>query len=347
MPSSDAFGYEYLLTIGRNEQLLTNIVRNSPAGPILVGGPEADPLPASSFGTSTGSTTSLDFRTVPSKSFNVFDKQMTAEIDNTKDTVNPAVISVYNLTDEQISLIGDNTSIILRAGYRTEIEDFGYDRNQLPLVYVGQVISSNTVRDGIDRITRIVCSDGKTVFKNIKLSISWPPGTPYLNMLLDLETIAGQAGLPRGRIEGDLQNTTLLNKISQDGYQLSGILGEQLIKFCDMIGYRVYTVLGKLHFEPKYADPSIDVVNITSQNIKGTIDIEQDSRGELSATPAEKKGIILKTYLNGNITSNKILRLSRLLNKDLEGDYKITSTKHSMNYEGDVWHTEIHAARIK
>jgi len=342
MASVDAFGYAYSLTIGIPEKLIkiavpeNNIADTQIVAPKPEGGAETD------------------YRTEPSRSFEVIDKQLVAEIDNSKDTDSPAVISVYNLNSDQLALIKENSSVILRAGYKTELDVRNPDRKKLPLVYVGQVVAVKTNDNGVDKVTEIICSEGRTPLRNIKISLSWPPGTKYQDMLLAMAEIASGVGIPLGKYTGDervgtsiFRETTLALESAPNGYQVAGIFEEELKRLADNAGFRAYMSLGKLYIEPKYLERSVEYVRVSSNNIKGTIEIEEDGSVGLSGDLAEKNGITFKTFLNGNISTNKFLRLEKLLNSQFEGDFKIESTKHSLNFEGGVWETEISATRIK
>ncbi len=354
MSSVNAFGYAYSLTIGISESLVKVAVPASLSRePVATAEDPTTPeklldiagiINEAFLGTDTSET--ADFRTIPGKFFEIVDRQLEVEVDNTKDTTNPCSISIYNLTDDQLQLVKANSTVILRAGYKTDIAGSGKSEKDLPLVYIGQVVSKTTTDDGTNRVTRLICSDGRTPLKNIKISMSWSPGTTYQDIILDLLDISAQAGIPLGRFTGDSEGVTPLQDEVEDGYTVSGLLGQEMAKLFDSIQYRMYMVLGKLYIEPLYVTPTVEVVNISSENIKGTINEEEDDSSSMSGTPEEKVGITLKTYLNGNISVNKYLRLSNLLNSKFEGDYKIVSTRHSMNYEGDVWETEINATRI-
>jgi hypothetical protein len=344
MSSVEAFGYEYSLTVGRPDALINSGVPFVDLSSAVVVATASKPTSPSSVGGQNSNKE--DYRTVPVRFFEVVDKQLEANIQNTKDNDNPTKISVYNLTPNQLNLVKENSSVVLRGGYATEIGP-GLDRTKLPMLYVGQVISTTTIDDGVNKITEILCSSSRTPMKNIKLSISWPPGTTWLDMVFDLIDITNQAGIPVGNVVGDVERRTIINDPAPDGYQLSGLLGEEFLKLLQSVGYRMYMVLGKIHIEPIYADPDVEVINIKSENIKGTINKEEDGSVGLSGDGQERVGIKLKTFLNGNITTNKMLRLTELLNKEFEGDYKINSVEHVMNYEGDVWDTEISAVRVK
>lgn len=393
MPDNTAFGYEYLLTIGRPEQLIKTAVpyNNTPAPhPVFL----ATAAIPSGIANMTGdilnsdrlegilgpevSTEQIDYRTIPNRSIDIFDKQLEVDIDNEKDNNSPCVIRVYNLTRSEGNLIKENSSIILKAGYRSQLPADNFNREDLPLLYIGEVIRVHTEDDGEDFVTEIVCAEGRTPLRNIKISMSWTPGTTYQDMIFDLIDICAGAGIPLGRFEGDnrqynlqeeendgaigLTDTdvkdilgidttpepdTIINDPAPNGYQVAGLLGKELEKLAENVGYRAYMCLGKLYVEPKYSNQVVEVINLTGNNIIGRVHREEDGSKGLSGDQLDRAGIKFKTFLNGNITANKYVNLSKLSNPEYEGNYKISAIKILLDYEGDAWHTEISATRIK
>ncbi len=371
MPNTSAFGYEYLLTIGIPKELIQLSVPHAGlASAVTIATAAAPTTPENISGTdllddrldqalgkpaaASERKKKKDFRTVPSQFFDIVDKQLQAEIDNSKDSGSPATLRVYNLTDEQLNLVKENSNVILRAGYRSQISkdaDGKLKREELPLIYVGEIISAITEDNGTDKITEIICSEGRTPLRNIKISLSWPPGTTRQEIILSLLDICSVAGLPLGRFEGDTSGPPerrygLLGRKLRNGYQVSGLLTEVLEQVAAFAEYRMYLSVGKMYWEPLYFEDPVEVVNLTSENIKGTINREEDGSTSLSGSQNNVVGISLRTFLNGNIGADKFLRLSNLRNPEFEGDYKITSVSHVLDYEGNAWETQVSATRV-
>ncbi len=121
-------------------------------------------------------------------------------------------------------------------------------------------------------------------------------------------------------------------------------MAETLSDICRDIHYYWYISLGKLYIHPKEVDALVANISVGESNVKGSIGVLDDksSHGTFSKG-AKPKGLKITTYLNGNITTNTTLNVNY---GEHEGDYKITSVSHKLNFRGNSWDTVISCQRL-
>lgn len=101
---------------------------------------------------------------------------------NKTGTPNKARIKIYNLTDVSAAKMGSNRNkIIVRAGYG--------DENGLASIYFGDVIKSNTYKDGVNKVLEIEAYDGYKNIQEKNLSVSYSKGTKTTVILKDILTV--------------------------------------------------------------------------------------------------------------------------------------------------------------
>jgi hypothetical protein len=81
---------------------------------------------------------------------------------------NPAKIRVWNLTPE-------HRGAVLSGQYKTVALSVGYEA--LRLIYAGDIIKRNVLRDGMDLILDVECGDGSTAFTSARVNMTLPAGT--------------------------------------------------------------------------------------------------------------------------------------------------------------------------
>jgi|26BtaG_2_1085354.scaffolds.fasta_scaffold02386_6 hypothetical protein len=331
---ANAFIHKYELVIGSPANLLksTQNTETAPPAPssltqndssdVVVGG-----------GSDSGYS---DYSTVPSGAITLTDLQIEASIDYNiapaGKNSQPAVIKVFNLSDTTINFITAESSVILRAGYQKD--------EALPAIYTGQVVKVSTERVGPDYVTTLVCSDGANILKNAKYFKTYPKNTTYENILSDLIS----QFVSKGIVQGDFTVNERTSKAITRALVREGSLSASLSAVCNEIDYGWYITLGKLNVHPKEQNGLIESVDIIETNVKGVISQNDDKSSTSTFSKASKpQGIKLTTFLNGNITTNTTLKVKF---GDYQGDYKIQSVSHKLNFRGDAWDTEIECQRI-
>lgn len=343
------FGRRYSLIIGRFDQLIPKIKENLFDNLAIR---LASGIPS---GIATVDSGYLDFNTIPASFIEITDLQMTAKIVSNKENTSPATLQVYNLHPRDVANIKQDDLVILKAGYKQDVTKIqtsvgeGFEQD-LPVLFVGQVVRVTTTRDNNDIVTEIICGDSITVKKNVKVTASWPPGTTRLKVIQDLVKIAAGNGIPTGNIQTfnlqpDGKTLGVLNSPYIGGYSLQGYLFEELEKLCDSCGMRAYTVCGKLFVEPKVVTRTIETIVISPFYIKGNINVEADNSKSLSGENSSNKvGLTLNLYLNGRVQPNQVLVL--VDSGEYNGEYSIDSITHNLNYRERTWDTVVSCVKI-
>lgn len=360
-----SFIRDYELIIGRPARVNRDIIPQSLINPRYIingtnGISSASPLPF---------TGDYEFYTnVPPSFFSVRDLKISANVSQSKESGNPVSISVYNLPQEYISQIRKDDLVILRAGYKTTegqyVETFaGEATEDLPDIFVGQVVKSSTTFDDVDKITTILCGESITPKKNSKVSKSYAAGTTRLQVINDLVSMAKTQGVPTGRITLPNENTYERRNLEKSyplGYVVKGGLFSELKRVCEDNHMRLFTAVGRLYLEPSsesyYSQapvpggrtPSSAVIYTVGPDlVRGSVQKMEDNTGTLSNKDggADKTGLEISVALNGNITVDSIIRLSgfdKEYEEELNGDYQIISITHTLdNYSKNNWTTKI------
>ena len=273
-------------------------------------------------------------------------------------------LKVFNLSKDNRAKIKTENSVILRAGYEQD--------DELPLIFAAQVINVTSKKEGVNIVTYITCGDSFTPRKNLRVSKTYPKNTTKKTVIQDLLEQAADYGVPTGEffiparefesslsdsLEASLVSTvnynpangyafTRVNAPFPSGYAVHGLLFEELARVCDNIDFRSYLLQGSLYVEPIEYRIRQSTVEITQDNIIGSIKEDDEGSSNLTGDSLKQSGITLKVPLNGRITTTSLIELSDLDSEDLSGSYATTSLKHILNLEQGDWATQISCKKV-
>lgn len=346
--AEEAFDRVYSLAIGKNQLLINKTIplplvkpSNTPTPlEVLVDNtssarpPGDDSVDILVGTTSNGARSYTDFNAKPANALVITELRITADIQYTKEGATNkqgCVITIYNLNRDNQKFISSEDTILLRAGYRS------IDGNNPPLIFSGQVKSVETVKQGQDTITKIICTAVDVGRKNIRFSKTPVRNETNLDVANYFSAVAASNGIPKGRVYvPDIVTYP-------SGYAANGLLWDAMEKFCQNYNLACYVVLGRLYIEPKAVIAPVSArVIVSAENIKDTIRPEDDSTGKSSVDESKRSGIAFNTFLNGNISP------ARLVNIDFgeyRGDYLVTSVAHKLDLEGKDWDTIVSCKR--
>ena len=314
----------------------------------------------------------LDFNTISGTEWRIATDghgrglQIEFEVNQSKEKGIPCKLTLTNLPPDMVDEIGVDMSVIIRAGYRTQLSGNFIDTSvgegvlSLPDLFIGQIVAHTTVNDDVDVVTDIVCGEGVVVSRNSRVSKTFPKNTTRKGVIQGLLGFLKEHGIPLGRFtlpSSGTREDRILNSPYLSGYSCSGFLMEELDKVCKAVNLRTYMVAGRLYIEPASSTieqiplaitstptaQSVGVFTVTPTNVKGQIE-KSDASGENTPSNAEGKKklskLSLTTYLNGQISVDKVMKLEGF-SIDVDGEYKITSVSHVGNYSGGVWETRV------
>lgn len=283
-----------------------------------------------------------------------------------------ATFKVYNLSEDKINKIRRDASVILEAGYITEsnlpmvftgsietIETARVGENQVTsftckdvsapikgtrasISFARNTTYRTVIKTLMDRLARkgiptarFLEQSGATpqTHQNIVDAINPPSANELAEREADIVTSAARYGVPVDYFRNPLPNldTPLLN-----GYNIEGNLFDELKQVCQRIDFSAYIVLGKLYVEPVHEPIGRGRVVINKDQVRGGIKKQASSVGKNLKDTEGKTGIIVETFLNGRITPAQALVVNY---GESKGDYKITSVRHKLSFEGNDWMT--------
>ncbi len=323
----EVFLRKYSLTIGRSA---TVINRTQSSAKVTPGGRESTPAVFLTDGSYE------DFIVKPAGAIVFTDLRMTAKIVDSKAGVSnkqKATISLFNLSSSSQSKIKTEDTIILRAGYVQ-------DGNELPLVYIGQIVSVETVKKGQDTITKFICKAAAVGRSNIRISrvpVRDENGRDIANYFAG---IAASNGIPTGNVFVPIALPY------PTGFPAAGEFFPIMEEFCNKNNLKCYTSLGRLYIEPQDLStfdvdigletfiPTSSTIIVDAVNVKGSIKPADDSTK--SGNPKATKGLKITLFLDGRITASKLIKITFGIHK---GEYIPDSVEFEMDSEGAKWDT--------
>ena len=324
---TDVFLRKYSLTISNNTEVIEKIKQEPIISPVFVGG--VSPKRAT--------TNPEDVLTVAAGTNNreYTDLHFEAEIEygskKKKNATQDATIKIYNLSEDSQKFIKKHYFVFLKAGYSEDKE--------LPLIFSGQIIKVSTEKSGNDVITKLLCQDNGIPSGNIRECLSYARGMTYLDIIQDMLNRLANKGIPTGHFifNPPFRNDKIIRKV-ESGYVSFGYLVKEIMELCEAIDYRAYILLGKIYVEPISLPETVGVVEISEDDIKGSIRPEDDGSSKKLGSTEQTSGIKVDLFLNGNISPERFVKV---LEGPYAGTYKVTEVKHRLSFEGNSWDTEI------
>lgn len=359
------YGRRYSLVIGRPGRAdYTNARPPSSIAKPMTNGEYQESIYSREVNNVNVDTSFGDDRTVIPVEFREWtNTQMTADIDSSKegDTDNntKTTIKLWNLSKEEQLFIKKGYAVILRAGYNQDISgnepppgiaspDFNADpktlgSKDLPLVFVGEILSVSTEKQGEDTETEIICTDGSWSFKGIRVSKTYPGVWNYYDIIEDMiRTGTIKYGVRFGNIfEGQVM-ASLIYQPTID-YVVNGYFLDELSRLCNSIGYKAFFCLGKIYIEPKYEVARKPTVNYRDDSELYYIRKEDDSNGEVEGSNEDLNAIEFAGPLDGRMS---VVTQVRIGEGDYEGEWSVTSVAFKLDYEGTDWDVIVRAKAI-
>lgn len=251
---------------------------------------------------------------------------------NEKEAKNSAVIEIYNLSPEHIKSL--ETPYLLAdfsVGYHGE----GAITDNLRRMFVGQVVRVTTRKSGPDSVTQLELGEGYLELNHEVLSKLVSPGKTVKDVFEEIRTSI--PNIARGVYAG----TNINNRIIS-GYPLMGEPRRLLDKLAaaHRVDYRIDN-------EVLYVNDSDGAINnadntalLISQE-SGLIDIPyivQSGSKRSKEDPEAKNSTQWKMLLNPDVNPGEIVRLEYL---DFTGWYKVDSVRHTGDFRGGDWSTEV------
>lgn len=218
---------------------------------------------------------------------------------------NSCDIVLYNISQSSRDSITKNQTVILNAGYATDIG----------VIFIGGVESVVTERIQGDKITTVTCIDGKIV-NDQRISKTYAPGATTSQIITDLVRVSS---LEINRLE-------LVNDIAYpNGKTVYGRLVDELEKLARAAGskYQIKNNIISIS-APTTGTSLVSVVSVSTGLLETPTPAEDTS--ETSTLYS------IRTQLNHHIDVDDLVRINA---RNLNGQFRVNRVKHTGSLTGE------------
>lgn len=250
-----------------------------------------------------------------------------------KDKTNSAAIEIYNLSDDSLKLIDvDYPAASFSVGYR----DIGMKE-----VFIGEVTNVTTRKSGTDRITQITMGAAYTEINHELMNKLVSPGRTVQDVAEDIRKAI--PGVSRGVYNG----TNLSNPIIY-GYPLVGTPKEMLNELSEkyQLDWQIDGGVLYVHNNDRASSEKFEEAYVVSK-YTGLIDNAYRTSGDVRRSEKDKvkkQSVQWKMLLNPDIVAGSIVKLEDTL---IQGWYKVDDLRHTGDWRGQAWWTEVRASAIE
>lgn len=273
---------------------------------------------------------------VSGEGLQINDLQVTFDISKSssnKDKTNSASIEIYNLSNDNLKLLDvDYPAAVFSAGYR----DIGIKR-----LFAGQVTNVTTRKSGTDRITQILMGSAYTELNHQALSSLVAPGRTVKDVAEDI-----RKALPG--VSRSVFNGTNLNNPIIYGYPLQGTPKDMLNELSEKysLDWQIDDGVLYVHDNDRGNSEKFEDAYVISK-YTGLIENAYRASGDIRRSEKDKakiQAIQMKILLNPDIVPGDIILLEDVL---FNGYYKISDMRHTGDWRGQAWYSEIRATAIE
>lgn len=252
-----------------------------------------------------------------------------------KRTGNSATIEVYNLSR---ATLGKLETEFLEATLAV-----GYASTGVQTIITGNVTKTTTVKQGTDTVTQLLLGEGYVALNHKRLKSLVAPGETVQDVIEEIRK--QMPGVVRGAYIG----TNISNKVLY-GYPLNGTPRAMLDRLCkeQRLEWRVDN--GALYITSENGLLSKDTLSAPRIDVdSGLIDIPFYSSGDskLPTNKQHKVGVEFKMLLNPEIVPGKMVYLASSVMPNMTGFYRVNDVRHTGDYRGSDWYTEVTASRVE
>ena len=273
---------------------------------------------------------------VSGEGLQINDLQVTFDISKSssnKDKTNSASIEIYNLSNDSLKLLDvDYPAAVFSAGYR----DIGIKR-----LFAGQVTNVTTRKSGTDRITQILMGGAYTELNHQVMSSLTAPGRTVKDVAEDI-----RKALPG--VSRSVFNGTNLNNPVIYGYPLQGTPKDMLNELSEKysLDWQIDDDVLYVHDNDRGNSEKFEDAYVISK-YTGLIENAYRASGDIRRSKKDKvkiQAIQMKILLNPDIVPGDIILLEDVL---FNGYYKITDMRHTGDWRGQAWYSELRATAIE
>lgn len=282
--------------------------------------------------------------------FTVTDLRMIAKISATvNNSSSPYTeIKLFNASEEVKNKLKEPLAYIsLAAGYELEVnEGQTTESDELPVIFIGDVIESLTTKEGNDVITTIKAKDSELAKSSGYISVLYTSGTHIKDILTDIVN----KYMPKvsvGLIKvGDESNGPITNPKTSLNFPFVsyGRVTDVLDELAKDFEIEWYIIGNKFYAHGKNYQRAREEVLIRPENVVDNI--FPANSVSVSGTAGAQAGIRVKLFLDGRIDTSKYLNVQGS-GDDFDGIYKIVEVRHTLDNRGKDWFTHVTASGVK
>lgn len=262
--------------------------------------------------------------------------QVTFDISKTADSKrtngNSAAIEIYNLDRSSIQLLqGDFLECTFSVGYADE---------GARVVAKGNVVEVKTVKRGTEFITQVRMGEGYSDLNHEKLKGLVSAGSTVEQVIEEIRK--QMPNVARGAYVG-----TNLNNPIVFGWALNGTPAQMLRKLCEAHNMEYSVAGGVLSVSDEnglYTKDTLLAPVISKET--GMIDTPfhtTASGWKPKKSALRGSGVQFKALLNTECVPGRIVKIE---SEDIEGFYRINSTRFSGDYRGNDWYVECFTTEV-
>lgn len=231
--------------------------------------------------------------------------------------INTAIIEVYNLSESTIAGIITNSVVSLYAGYEGD----------MGLVFQGLAKNVQTTWSGVDKITKIQCTEEHKNYLTQKVVKTFAPGTTSTTIL---KYLIGEADLGIGDFSPVVEFTY------RSGKTLKGTVDKLIKSIVKDTKSKMHILRGKIYIRDRAkGDPTGFIVNKESGLIAHPEKIESEEGLDGSKEKVVRNGFKVVTLLNHRVTVDSYLVLQ---SKTANGQHRVSRGRHYS--DGRSFYTE-------
>lgn len=243
---------------------------------------------------------------------------------------NTCQLSIWNLTEEhqaQLEQLGKKGKQPATTGIPCKIEA-GY-KDATSLIWLGDLRTADTVREGPDWITHLTSGDGEKAWQNAKLHVSYGPQTPLETALRAMVRAMGIGEGNLGKYVAKLKQAG--SAIFPHGTTISGPVSRELQAFARSAGLEVSIQDGALQLIDR------------GKALGGQAVLLNDGTGLFDSPTVDNEGV-----LSANTAMIPDIRCGGLVTMDaarIKGTYRVEKATWSGDTASTDWGIEIQATR--
>lgn len=235
-------------------------------------------------------------------------------------TANQAEITIYNLAHANRSAFATKPGrVYLEVGYGSNYEK----------IYEGDIISTTSKIEGTEWATRVVLGTGIDAKKNARTNRTFKIGAGVLDVA---ESIVADLG---SQIPTTYEE---LEEFDTEGLTISMPSSDALTNVLKPHGYTWSNQDGKIQILKGQRTLTIPSVQINEES--GMIGSPSITEPEKSKGP---KGVSVKIILDSSIIPGQAMTIK---SRDISGNFKVLSVKHSGDNFSDTWYSDIEGVQV-